>query len=277
VSGYQDTYTNKCYRNGPCLQADQVKVSRADRWDYYDRSSKSYINLECRLNQKYYTPSLLQIEEAEKYQSGLGTQSYEHHDLQLYDSNGAWFTRSDDPELYRWPIGSEDPKECNICDIVCDIRDMKEYSRENGSCPYDDPTPQPVYSKVQDYDGSCRDFLHPLLLQDIKAINRKRARTTKAKLWGYLKQKKWRDALINKGDRMVDVWKRNYQPVKFYYDSFGSAYLYLKNLPQEMKKNKLLIQRVKDNLKYSPSFNNCSQEGEWEKRMFKNIDKFVEG
>ena len=187
MRGYQDIFTNQCFRNGPCLQADHVQVSRGDRWDFYDKSSRSYISLECRLNQKHYTPSLLEIEEAEKYQSGLGTATFEHPDLQLHDTNGKWFTRSEDPELYRW--SPDEVKECTICDQVCEIRDMKEYMKD-GSCPYDDPAPQPVYSKVQDQDNPCRDFLHPLLLQDIEAINRRRRRTAKSKLWSYLRQKK---------------------------------------------------------------------------------------
>ena len=198
--------------------------------------------------------------------------------MQLHDTNGKWFSRSEDPELYRWSPDSDDPKTCNICDIVCEIRNDKKYLKEDGTCPYDDavPAPEAVYSKVQDYDTPCKDFLHPLLLQDIPAINRRKRRATKAKLWGYLKEKKWRDTLINKGDRIIDVWRRNYQPVTFYYNSFESVWLYVKNLPPEMKKNKHLLRRIKENMEYSPSFKQNLEKGDWERRMLGNIERAVE-
>ena len=274
---YQDILTNQCYRKGPCLHGTPVGVSRADKWDYFDKASRSYIYLECRLQQKHYTPSLLEIEEAEKYQSGLGTASFEHPDLQLHDTNGVWFTRSDDPELYRWPAQAEEGKTCNICDIVCETRDMEKYMLEDGGCPYNDVSPEPAYSKVQDYDRPCQDFLHPLLLQDIKAINQRRRRAAKAKLWGYLKQKKWRDALINKGDRIIDVWHRNYKPVTFYFSSFETIVLYIKNMPAEMRRNKGLLRRVRENLEYSPSFKENLGKGEWEERMLGRVERMVDG
>ena len=273
---FQDLYTNQCYRNGPCLNGDPVPVSRGDAWDYYDRQSRSYIYLHCRLNQKHYTPSLLRIEEAEKYSSGLSTPTHEHPDLQLADTNGVWFTRSDDPEYFRWTPETEEGKECTLCELVCDIREMSEYMQKDGTCPYDDAAPELIYTKVRDNDEPCSDFLHPLLLQDIKAINRRRARTAKAKLWSYLKQKKWRDALIEKGERITDVWQRNYQPVTFYFNSFESIVLYLKNLPGHMKNNKGLLRRVRENLELSPSYRECLERGEWEKRMLGRVEEMVE-
>jgi len=273
VSDYNGITENKCYRNGPCLNADPIRVTRSEKWDYYDRESKSFINLQCRLNQKHYSASLLQIEEGEKFQSGLSTVTYETPDLQLHDTNGVWFTRSDDPDMYGWP--QDDPKTCNICDLVCDIRDEPKYLRGDETCPYDDPAPYSIYQKVQDSDQPCQDFLHPLLLQDIPAINRRRRRTTKVKLWKYLKQKHWRDALINKGDRIADVWKRNYRPANFYFNSFESIALYLKNLPTHMKQNRHLLKRIRDNLDYSPSFRENLEKGEWEVRMLENIETMV--
>lgn len=248
-------------------------MRKEDRWDYYDRSSRSYIYLECRLHQKHYTPSLLQVEEGDKFQSGMGTETYETPDLQLTDSNGIWFTNSSDPEYFQWPINDEH-RTCSLCDIVCDIRDDMRYMREDGSCPYDDADapPEPLYRKIQDYDQPCRDFLHPLLLQDIPAINRRRRRMTKAKLWSYLKQKRWRDALINKGERIKDVWLRNYQPVTVYFNSFESVRLYIKNLPAEMRNNRFLRQRIRENLELSPSYRECLERGEWEERMLSKIN-----
>jgi hypothetical protein len=251
-------------------------VSRGEAWDYYDRQSRSYIYLRCRLNQKNYSPSLFHIEEAEKYQSGLSTESYEAPDLQLADTNGIWFTRSDDPESYRWPEEAEEGKECSLCELLCEIREDERYMREDGACPYDDAAPELIYSKIQDNDHPCYDFLHPLLLQDINAINRRRARAAKAKLWSYLKQKKWRDALIQKGERITDVWKRNYQPATFYFNSFESVWLYVKNLPGEMKRNKRLLRRVRENLELSPSFRENLEKEEWEERMFRRVDCYVE-
>ena len=129
---------------------------------------------------------------------------------------------------------------------------------------------------VDTLDKPCYDFLHPLLLQDIKAINRRRARTAKAKIGSYLKQKRWRDALIQKGDRIIDVWNRNYQPVTFYFNSFESIVLYLKNLPRHMKSNKGLVRRVRENLELSPSFKENLGKGEWEKRMLERVERMVE-
>jgi hypothetical protein len=272
---YQDLYTNKCFRNGPCLHGTPEQVSRGDAWDYYDKQSRSYIYLHCRLNQKHYSPSLLQIEEAEKYQSGLSTESHEHIDLMLSDSNGVWFTRSDDPESYRWSEEVEEGKTCGLCEIVCDTRDDTRYLKEDGSCPYESPAPDLIYSKVMDQDQPCSDFLHPLLLQDLKAINRRRARTAKAKIWSYLKQKRWRDALIEKGDRIKDVWERSYQPVTFYFNSFESIVLYLKNLPGEMKRNKGLVRRVRENIELSPSYRENLEKGDWERRMLERVEGMV--
>jgi hypothetical protein len=266
---------NQCDRKGPCLHGDPVPVSRGEYWDYYDRQSRSYIYLRCRLNQKHYVPSLLEIEEAEKYSSGLSTESYETPDLQLADTNGVWFTRSDDPENYRWPTETEEGKSCSICDLVCDIREMYEYMQDDGTCPYNDAAPELTYSKIRDHDNPCSDFLHPLLLQDIKAINQRRARTAKAKLWQYLKQKHWRDALINKGERILDVWQRNYQPVRFYFNSFETIVLYLKNLPHNMKRNQGLLRRIKENLELSPSYKENLAKGEWERRMRENVERIV--
>jgi hypothetical protein len=272
---YQDVYTNQCYRNGPCLHGTPEPVSRGEAWDYYDRQTRSYVYLHCRLGQKQFSPSLLQVEEAEKYQCGLSTESYETPDLQLADTNGVWFTRSDDPEFYRWPEEAEEGKTCTICELVCEIRDEKRYMRADETCPYDDAAPELIYTKVQDNDHPCYDFLHPLLLQDIKAINRRRARTTKAKLWSYLKQKRWRDALIQKEDRMIDVWNRNYQPVTFYFSSFESIALYIKNMPAAMRRNKHLLKRVRENLELSPSYRENLEKGEWEKRMLRRVEEMT--
>jgi hypothetical protein len=259
-------------------------VSKGEDYDYYDRESRSYVFLECRLHQKYYSQSILEAELEDQYVSGVSSSLREHRDLQLADSDGVWFTRSEDPECYLWPTypGEEDldekviadePRTCNRCDLICDIRNDKRYLNEDGTCPYPDPSPVLKYWKVGDNDKPCEDFLHPLLLQDVKAMNRKRARIAKAKLWNYLKQKKWRDMLINKGERIIDVWKRNYQPVVFYFKSFETIWLYLKNLPPEMKKNKYLLKRIRQNLEYSPSYKECLERGEWERRMLGKIDR----
>lgn len=160
---------------------------------------------------------------------------------------------------------------CKSCDIICEIRNDKQYLNDDGTCPYPDPEPQLKYWKVEDNDRPCEDFLHPLLLQDIPAINSRKRRAAKSKLGGYLKQKKYRDLLINKGERIIDIWKRNYQPVTFYFRSFETVWLYMKNLPPEMKGNKHLLQRIRENLEYSPSFKECLERGEWKERMLGKI------
>ncbi len=269
----KDVYRNRCYRNGPCLHGKPVKVKREDERDYYDRASRSYIYLECKLHQKYYTPSPLQIEEYEKYQSGLSTETFELPDLQLADQNGVWMTRSDDPECYEHKPYDE-PKTCNICDIVCDIRDMEKYMREDGSCPYDDSPPKQIYWKIDDYDRPCQDFLHPLLLQDIGAMNRKRRRVAKAHIWKYLKEPKWMHKLINSGERMIDVWRRNYQPVKFYYNSFETIIQYIKHLPPE-KKTRSLLRHIRKNIEKSPSFKELLRKSWYEEDLLDKINRIV--
>ncbi len=264
---------NRCYRRGPCLFGIEKIVRKAEYWDYYDKGRKKFIYLECMLHQKFYTPSLLQIEEADKHQSGLSTESYETPDLQLADQNGVWMTRSEDPECYEWPLDDE-AKTCDKCDLVCNIRDKQEYMRDDGSCPFPEAGPQLKYWKIEDYDRECRDFLHPLLLQDIDAINRRRRRTAKAKIWNHLKEPKVMHTLINSGQRMIDVWKRNYQPVTFYYRSFETVILYIKNLPPEVRTPSLL-KRIRINIEKSPSFNQLLRESYYEESLLEKIDRYV--
>lgn len=247
-----ETYMNRCYRSGSCLFGIEKEVDRAGYWDYYDTRRRKHIFLECRLHQKYYSPSVLEIEEADKFYSGLSTSTFEHPDLQLADQNGKWMTRSDDPECYhQQPY--EEAKTCNDCDIICEIRDRPEYLLEDGTCPYNDAPPSPIYWGIKDNDTRCGDFLHPLLLQDIDAINRKRRRMAKAKIWKHLQQPRWMHALINSGQTMKQVWERNYQPVTFYYRSFETILLYLKNLPREQKTSSFL-RLVRRNIESSPSY-----------------------
>lgn len=269
----EEIYINKCYRNGPCLFGIERIIEKEDYWDYYDSGRKKFIFLECKLNQKYYTPSLLQIEEAEKYQSGLSTESYETPDLQLADQNGVWMTRSEDPECYQWPLDDE-PKTCAKCDLICDIRDDKRYLNEDGSCPFGDAAPHLKYWKIEDYDRECQDFLHPLLLQDIDAINRRRRRAAKAKIWSHLKEPRWMHALINKGERIIDVWKRHYHPVTFYYRSFETIILYIKNLPPEARTASLL-KHIRKNLEKSPSYKQLLRESYYEESLLEKIDGYM--
>lgn len=264
-----------------------MKVEKSQDWDYYDKECRSYIYLECRLHQKFYAQSVLEEEAQDQYISGVSSSMREHRDLQLTDTNGVWFTRSEDPECYLWPVHesedeslegiiiSDEPRTCSRCDIICDIRNDKRYLNEDGTCPYPEPAPQLKYWKVDDNDKPCQDFLHPLLLQDIKAINKRKARMAKSKLWGYLKQEKWMHALINSGERIIDVWKRNYQPITFYYRSFETIWLYVKNLPPHTKENKHLLKRIRENIEYSSSFNECLERGEWERRMLEKIEGYV--
>jgi hypothetical protein len=189
-------YKNQCYRNGPCLHGTPRKVSKAEDYDYYDPAIRSYVYLECRLQQKHYSQSILEAELEEQYLSGLSSEQREHPDLQLADTDGRWFSNSNDPESYLWPtpVGytAEEEEEnkkdvaraCGKCSLICDIRDDARYLNEDGSCPFPDAYSSPIlkYWKIKDYDQPCQDFLHPLLLQDIKAINQRRRRATKAKL-----------------------------------------------------------------------------------------------
>ena len=51
-------------------------------------------------------------------------------------------------------------------------------------------------------------------------LNRKRRKAAKVYIWKYLKEAHWMHTLINSGQRMIDVWERNYRPVTFYFRSF---------------------------------------------------------
>ena len=53
-------------------------------------------------------------------------------------------------------------------------------------------------------------------------------------------------------------------------------WLYVKNLPEEMRRNKHLLKRIRDNLELSPSYKECLERGEWEERMLGNIEMAVE-
>ena len=270
-------YINQCYRSGPCLFAEQRKVPKEGFWDFYDTGSRSFIFLDCRLHQKFYTASLLEIEDAEKYHSPIGRQSYETPDLQLSDQNGRWMTRSDDPECY-YQLPYEEPRHCSICDIVCDIRDDERYLHDDGTCPFPESAPQLQYWKIEDNDRSCGDFLHPLLFANIESINRKRRKAAKAHIWNYLKEPRWMHALIDSGQRMIDVWERNYKPVTFYFRSFETVVLYLKTAPRQVRENQTLAQHVRRNLEHSPSFKQLltGPNQDYERRMLLKLDRFIE-
>jgi len=273
VRGHVDEqYMNTCHRGGDCLNANAVVVDRSAWWDYYDTNKKAYIYLECRLRQKYMSPTLLQIEEAEKYHSALATESYETSDLQLADQNGVWMTRSDDPECYRHRPFDE-AKTCNICDLVCDIRDDQRYLNSDGTCPYSDVPSDLMYWKIQDGDQPCGDFLHPLLLENIESINRRRRKKAKAHLAKYLSQSRWIHALINSKTPIRQVWQRHYQPLQVYFRSFETIVLYLKNAPVHIQNNRQFLTHLRRNLEFSPSFKrllrgeNADQERGWLRKL----------
>jgi hypothetical protein len=46
-------------------------------------------------------------------------------------------------------------------------------------------------------------------------------------------------------------------------------------LPPEMKENQHLLRRIRDNLEYSPSYEQNLAKGEWEQRMLNKIDQNV--
>ena len=266
---------NRCYRNGPCLFGDPERVSREDHWDYYDSSRRAYVHLDCRIHNKHYAVSPVEIENEESYLSGLSAR--EHPDLQLHDTDGVWWTCSNDPESFHYDFLKEDvEKRCADCDILCQIRDWEKYLDPGGSCPYPDPPPQPIYRKVV-YDGPCDNFLHPLLLQDVDAINRKRRRVAKAHIWKYLKEPKWMHALINSGQPMMQVWRRNYRPAQVYFSSFETVKLYLKTMPEHMRRNPRLVERVRENLEKSPSTRKLLRESWHEEDLKGEMDRYIDG
>ena len=270
-----DIYKNRCYRNAPCLFGIPKKVKRNEEWDYYDRSKRTYVSLECRIHNKYYLPSIVETENQKNYESGISTETREHPDLQLADSNGIWWTNSNDPEMYHYDYFKDSiEKQCSDCDTICEIRNWEKYLNKDGTCPYPDPSPQPIYKKVK-YDEPCDSFLHPLLLQDIDAINRKRRRMAKTHIWKYLKQPKWMHALINSEQTMMQVWRRNYRPAQVYFSSFEMIKLYLKTMPEHMKQSKRLVQRIQENIKKSPSARKLVQESWYEEDLRDEVERCI--
>ena len=274
-----EIYTNRCYRRGPCLHGTPIEVTKKDNYDYYDPKTGRYMYLECQLFQKHFSPSPRDVEERQKYLSGTSLPSFETPDLQLADTDGVWMTRSDDPDLYQWDGDSDTPETCSICELVCDIRDDERYLNEDDTCPFPPlETPRPEYWKITGYDQKCGDFLHPLLLDNIEAINRKRKRAAKAHIWKHLQEPKWMHTLINSGQRMVDVWRRNYQPATFYFRSFETVYLYLRNVPAETRSKQMLAKHIRRNLEFSPSFQQLlsGSNEDWERRMLEKIGHYAE-
>lgn len=258
-------YINKCHRvSGPCLFADQQMVPKEAYWDYYDSTLRAFVYLDCRIHQKYAVPSLLQIEDADKFASGIATASYETPDLQLADYNGRWMTRSDDPESYPHRPWDE-AKHCGICDMVCDIRDDKRYLNSDGTCPYPDNAPGPLYWRVGEQTVKpCGDYLSPVMLLNLDAVNRKRRRKAKAFLWGYLKEKKWLDAHIQSERRMIDVWEKHYQPLQFYLPSMETLWLFV----QLNRSHKGLVAHLIGNVeKHCANFDDLLED-EWQRQCW---------
>ena len=81
-------------------------------------------------------------------------------------------------------------------------------------------------------------------------------------------------ALINSGQRMMDVWKRNYQPVTFYFRSFETVVLYVKSLPKE-RRTPQFLQHIRGNIEKSPSFRELVRESSYEQDLLQKIDKIV--
>jgi hypothetical protein len=253
--------------------SDERQLPKEAYWDYYDSGKKAYIRLDCKIHQKYATPTLLQIEESEKFHTPVGSASYETPDLQLADYNGRWMTRSDDPYLYpNKPF--DGAKDCSICDIVCEIREDVRYLNKDGTCPFPDVAPEPTYWKVAEQKATpCGDYLSPLMLLDLEAVNRKRRRKAYHFLKGYLQQPKWLHAQINSERRMIDVWEKHYQPVTFYFKSFETIILYIKSLKKK-RRTPQFLQHLRKNLEFSPSFEQLLQK-ESEQGLLKKIDQML--
>ena len=268
-------YINKCYRkSGPCLFGEEKRASKESYFDYYDTSQKAYIRLDCKIHQKYQTPTLLEIEEAEKFHSPTGNSTYETPDLQLADYNGKWMTRSDDPEVYPHKLYEFETKNCSICDIVCDIRDEEKYLNEDGSCPFpSDTMPDPIYWKVADQKTTaCKDYLSPVMLLNLDSVNRKRRRKTYNFLKGYLQEKKWLDLHIQSQRKIVDVWEKHYQPLQFYLPSMEALWLYVKNVPKRKRTEQFVSHIVHNVENWCVNFEELLKK-EWERKMWEKVIK----
>ena len=168
-------------------------------------------------------------------------------------------TRSDDPEVYPQKPWDE-AKNCTICDIVCDIRDDKRYLNEDGTCPFPDPMPEPMYWRVSEQRAEpCGDYLSPVMLLNLEAVNRKRRRKAYNFLKGYLSKPEWIHAQINSGRRMIDVWEKHYQPLRFYLRSMDTLKLYLKSVPMEKRTEQFISHVMKNVERYCVNFQEFSQ------------------
>lgn len=274
----EHVHANSCYRGAPCLFAEPSPVKREDNWDYYDTRKRQYIHLACSIHQKYWTDSLLEIENADKWHTPVGRESYETRDLQLADTNGTWFTLSDDPEWYQWNPDYDESMTCPRCELVCEVRDDKRYLNEEATCPFPDPAPVLKYTSVQDYDRPCQDFLHPLLLENIDSVNRKRRKAAFHHLAGYLRQPKWIHALINTGQSITEVWERNYQPAMCYYSSFDTILKYVRSRPRELQKNRQWVRHLWNNARKSPSYRELRRFGSYfEDEIHDTLERIVMG
>ena len=274
----EHVHVNQCYKGAPCLFARPIPVKREDNWDYYDSRSRRYIYLDCSIHQKFWTDSPLKIENTEKWHTPTGRESFETPDLQLADTNGSWFTNSDDPERYSWNPEYDEPMTCGRCETVCDVRDDERYLETDGACPFPDPAPVQKYSGVRDYDSRCGDFLHPLVLENLDAINRKRRKVAYNHISGYLKQPRWIHALINSGQTIREVWGRHYQPATFYYSSFDTILKYIRSRPEKLRKNRQWLRHVWSNSKKSPSYRELRKFGSYlEDEIHDTLEKVVVG
>ena len=269
-----DFLVNRCYRGAPCLSGTGKIVSKEAYFDFYDRGSRRYVFLECRLHQKFLMVSDLERDREEKHFFPTGTQSSEYSDLQLADQNGVWMSRSEDEACYQH-TPFEEPKTCSDCDIsICDIRDWEEYL-DNGTCPFPDPPPAQTYWRIGDGDRPCRDFLHPNLLLDLEAVNRKRRKMAYNKLRKYLSQPYWLHRTINSGQRILDIWQRNYRPAEAFYRSFETLILYLKNTP-ERRKTPAFLGLLRKNIQHSPSHKSLLEDS-YERSLWQKLDGMLGG
>ena len=274
----EHVHVNQCYRGAPCLFSKPVPVKREDNWDYFDTRTRQYVYLHCIIHQKFWTDSLLQIENRDKWYTPTGIESFETPDLQLADTNGRWFTRSDDPEWYAWDPEYDDPMKCERCELVCDVREDERYLNPDGTCPFPDPAPNLKYTYVQDYDRPCRDFLHPLMLENLDAINRKRRRAAFHHIARYLKEARWIHALINSGQTITEVWERNYQPATFYFSSFDTILKYIRSRPRKQQENQQWLRHIWGNVQKSSSYRELLTWGSWEEEeIHDTLEEIVMG
>ncbi len=81
--------------------------------------------------------------------------------------------------------------------------------------------------------------------------------------------------LINSGEPILQAWRRNYKPVRFYFNSFETILLYVRNAaPTPIKRSKRALKHIRKNLEKSPSFDQLLGDP-YEEHLLGRLEEFI--